>query len=58
MIFTLILICYSIFQSLIFTKVLYQHGMKYTINFNKHNLESSKYNTICSTKVITFFVFK
>lgn len=41
----------SIFQSLIFTKLLYQHGMKYTINFNKHNLESSKYNTICSTKI-------
>lgn len=41
----------SIFQSLIFTKLLYQHGMKYTINFDKHNLESSKYNTICSTKI-------
>lgn len=58
MIFTLILISYSIFQSLIFTKLLYQHGMKYTINFNKHSLESSEYNTICSTKVIIFFIFK
>ncbi|XP_003703268.1 WD40 repeat domain-containing protein pink [Megachile rotundata] len=38
----------SIFQSLIFTKILYQHGMKHAINFNK---ESSEYNTICSTKI-------
>ena len=27
--------------------------MKCTINFNKNNLESSEYDTICSTKVIT-----
>nr|XP_034196301.1 Hermansky-Pudlak syndrome 5 protein homolog isoform X2 [Osmia lignaria] len=41
----------SIFQSLIFTKILYHHGMKHAINFNKNTLESSEYNTICSTKI-------
>lgn len=41
----------SIFQSLVFTKLLYHHGMKCTINFNKNNLESSVYDTICSTKI-------
>ncbi|CAL7945302.1 unnamed protein product [Xylocopa violacea] len=41
----------SIFQSLIFTKLLYQHGMKCAINFNRCNLESSEYNTMCSTKI-------
>ncbi|KOX77760.1 Hermansky-Pudlak syndrome 5 protein like protein [Melipona quadrifasciata] len=41
----------SIFQSLVFTKLLYHHGMKCTINFNKNNLESSEYDTICSTKI-------
>ena len=41
----------NIFQSLVFTKLLYQHGMKYAINLNKTNLESSEYNTICSTKI-------
>ncbi|XP_017760178.1 PREDICTED: uncharacterized protein LOC108550815 [Eufriesea mexicana] len=41
----------SIFQSLIFTKLIYRHGMKCTINFNKSNMESSQYNTICSTQI-------
>ncbi|XP_017880280.1 Hermansky-Pudlak syndrome 5 protein homolog [Ceratina calcarata] len=41
----------SMFQSLIFTKLLYQHGMKCAINFNESNLESSEYNTMCSTKI-------
>ncbi|KAF3419980.1 hypothetical protein E2986_04269 [Frieseomelitta varia] len=41
----------SIFQSIVFTKLLYHHGMKCTINFNKNNLESSEYDTICSTKI-------
>ncbi|XP_015437245.1 PREDICTED: Hermansky-Pudlak syndrome 5 protein homolog isoform X2 [Dufourea novaeangliae] len=41
----------SIFQSLVFTKILYQHGMKRTISFNKNSLESSEYNTMCSAKV-------
>ncbi|XP_017789115.1 PREDICTED: LOW QUALITY PROTEIN: Hermansky-Pudlak syndrome 5 protein homolog [Habropoda laboriosa] len=41
----------NIFQSLIFTKLLYQHGMKCAINFNSSNLESSEHNTMCSTKI-------
>ncbi|CAK9809568.1 BLOC-2 complex member HPS5 homolog [Anthophora quadrimaculata] len=41
----------SIFQSLIFTKLLYQHGMKCAINFNSSNLELSEHNTMCSTKI-------
>ncbi|XP_076621390.1 WD40 repeat domain-containing protein pink isoform X1 [Colletes latitarsis] len=41
----------SIFQSLIFTKILYQHGMKRVVNFNKNTLGSSEYSTICSTKI-------
>ncbi|XP_033321077.2 WD40 repeat domain-containing protein pink [Megalopta genalis] len=41
----------SVFQSLIFTKILHQHGMKRTINFNKNSLDSSEYNTMCSAKV-------
>ncbi|KAG7204434.1 hypothetical protein KM043_004872 [Ampulex compressa] len=41
----------GIFRSLIFTKILYQHGMKRTIDFNKNSLQSSQYNTICSFKV-------
>ncbi|XP_076294239.1 WD40 repeat domain-containing protein pink [Lasioglossum baleicum] len=41
----------SVFQSLVFTKILYQHGMKRTINFNKNSLDSSEYNTMCSAKV-------
>nr|XP_031846770.1 Hermansky-Pudlak syndrome 5 protein homolog [Nomia melanderi] len=41
----------SVFQSLIFTKILYQHGMKRIINFTKSSLDSSEYNTMCSAKV-------
>ncbi|XP_078051093.1 WD40 repeat domain-containing protein pink [Augochlora pura] len=41
----------SVFQSLIFTKILHQHGMKRTINFSKNSLDSSEYNTMCSAKV-------
>ena len=41
----------SIFQSLVFTKILYQHGMKRTVNFSQNNLEASEYNTMCSAKV-------
>ncbi|XP_053975515.1 BLOC-2 complex member HPS5 [Hylaeus volcanicus] len=41
----------SIFQSLVFTKILYQHGMKRVVNFNKNTLGSSEYNTMCSTRI-------
>lgn len=41
----------SIFQSLVFTKLLYQHGKKCAVDFNKSTVESSQFNTMCSTKV-------
>ncbi|XP_076231847.1 WD40 repeat domain-containing protein pink isoform X2 [Calliopsis andreniformis] len=41
----------SIFQSLVFTKILHKHGMKHAINFNKNTLKLSEYSTVCSTKV-------
>ncbi|XP_076179661.1 WD40 repeat domain-containing protein pink isoform X2 [Ptiloglossa arizonensis] len=41
----------SIFQSLVFTKILYQHGLNRVINFNKSTPGLSEYNMMCSTKI-------
>ncbi|XP_014605243.1 PREDICTED: Hermansky-Pudlak syndrome 5 protein homolog [Polistes canadensis] len=41
----------SIFQSLIFTKILHHHGLQLAVNFNKCNSDVHGYNTMCSTKI-------
>ncbi|KAL6258763.1 hypothetical protein P5V15_010711 [Pogonomyrmex californicus] len=41
----------SIFQSIIFTKMLYRQGVKKSINFSKTNQLSSEFGTICSPQI-------
>ncbi|XP_024893611.1 Hermansky-Pudlak syndrome 5 protein homolog, partial [Temnothorax curvispinosus] len=41
----------SIFQSIIFTKMLHRRGLKKSIDFSKTNQLSSEYGTICSPQI-------
>ncbi|KAG5315125.1 HPS5 protein, partial [Acromyrmex insinuator] len=41
----------SIFQSIVFTKMLHRRGLKKSIDFSKTNQLSSKFGTICSPQI-------
>ncbi|XP_012223906.1 BLOC-2 complex member HPS5 homolog [Linepithema humile] len=41
----------SIFQSIIFTKMLHRHGLKKSIDFSRTNQLSSEFGTMCSPQV-------
>lgn len=41
----------SIFQSIVFTKILHHRGLKKSIDFNKTNQLSSEFGTMCSPQV-------